>query len=170
MRLFTFSALTVLAGSLALAADGPRGFTYLSGNVSELSPNSSGTLSYSDGKKIQLRTPQHALAIPYAAITSVDLGEVHSPAPDPIYKVWSLHKRLSTKGDTQEMTVAFKDDAGREQVVTLELARQDLADVLSAIHEQNAHIESGFTSSTRDDWWGDQLWRTARNGDQWVQK
>jgi hypothetical protein len=149
MRPLNVSIFVLLAGS-AVASD----FTYLSGTVEALSPNSGGTISYSSGKAIQLKTSQQKVAIPYTEIVKAELGDVHTPAPDPIYKVWSLHKRFAPKGETQELTVVFKDEAGREQTATLELAKQDASAVLATIQERN-------------EWWGDQLWKTARNGQQW---
>lgn len=145
--------LSLLAG-LAPAAD----FTYLHGNVTELSPNSGGTITYRSGKAILLKTDLHKIAIPFAKILNAELGEVHSPAPDPIYKVWSIKKRFSGKGETQELTVVFKDDAGQEQTATLELARDEANGVVAAIHDQN------------DPWWGDQVWRTSHNAQQWTGK
>jgi hypothetical protein len=149
MRLLILSVFALVAGSAA-ASD----FTYLSGTVPALTPNSGGKLTYSSGKAIQLRTSDQKVAIPYNDIVRVELGEVHTPAPDPIYKVWSLHKRFSPKGETQEVTVTFKDEAGHEQTATLELAKQDATAVVAAIQDRN-------------EWWGDQVWKTRRNDEQW---
>lgn len=149
MRLLTLSALTVLASTLAVAAD----FTYLGGSLKVLLPASGGTLSYRSGKAIELKTPLHKIAIPYREILSAELGEVHTPVPDPLYKVWSLHKRFANR-ETQELTVAYKDKTGLEQTVTLELARDEAGAMLEAIQD-------------RDEWWGDQFWKTTRNAKQW---
>lgn len=154
MRPCILTALALLASSVAMAAD----FTYLHGNFADLLPNTGGTITYRSGRKIELKTPLRKIAIPYAGIVSVELGEVHAPAPDPLYKVWSLHKRFSGKGETQELTVTFKDDAGQEQTATLELARDEACAVVAAVHDQN------------DPWWGDEVWRTTRNSQTWTDK
>ncbi len=153
MRLRIFCAFALLAGSTA-AAD----FTYLHGNLADLLPNSGGTVSYRSGRKIELKTPLRKIAIPYAGIVSVELGDVHTPTPDPLYKVWSLKKRFSGKGETQELTVTFKGDAGQEQTATLELARDEACALAAAIHDHN------------DPWWGDDKWRTTRNAQAWTDK
>ena len=94
MRFCILSALTLLASGVGVAAD----FTYLHGNLADLSPNTGGTITYRSGRKIELKIPLRNIAIPYAGIVSVELGDVHTPAPDPLYKVWSLKKRFSGKG------------------------------------------------------------------------
>jgi hypothetical protein len=151
MRYLALSVLIVVASSVAVASE----FTYLEGSVTMLSPRSGGTISYSTGKSIELKTALHKVAIPYVTITNAELGEVHTPAPDPVYKVWSLHKRFVPKGETQEITLTFKDDAGEHQTVTLELTKQDAAALMGMIEERN-------------EWWGDRVWRTKRNTKQWA--
>jgi len=152
MRLVMLCVCGVVASGLAAATD----FTYLEGSVAELARNVEGTVSYSVGKTIQLKTPQHTIKIPYVDITAAELGDIHAPAPDPVYKVWSLKKRFA-KTETQELTVTFKDTTGQEQTVTLELARQDASAILATIQDRN-------------DWWGDRAWKTKRNTNQWSEK
>ena len=161
MRLLTLSAFTLVAGSLAAAAD----FTYVSGSLSILTPNSGGTLLYSTGKQIELKTPLHKVAIPFATISKAELGEVHTPTPEPVYKIWSLRKRFANKGETQELTVTFKDDTGSEQTVILELSRQDAWATLVAIQGQNETVPGA-----NGQWWGDRMWKTSHNSAQWSSK
>jgi hypothetical protein len=142
--------LLILAGGAASAAD----FTYLDGSLTGFAKWSNGTLTFSVGKSIQLKTRQRALAIPYVRITAAELGDVHTPAPDPIYKVWSLKKRFVNKGETQELTITFQDDAGGDQSVTVELSRENAVATLDAIRDRNQ-------------WWGDRVWRTRRNTEGW---
>jgi hypothetical protein len=76
-----------------------------------------------------------------------------------LYKVWSLHKRFTGKGQTQYLTVAFKNDAGEEKNMTLELGEATAPVVLSMIQRRTAEASAG--------WWGDRVWKTTRNADKW---
>src|SRR5262249_18422682 len=96
MRFSNLPTLMILACGAAFAARLPETFTYVDGNVSGLKPNSGGTLVFASERAIELHTPQSTVVVPYAEISSVELGEtkVHAQDPEPLYKVWTLHKRI----------------------------------------------------------------------------
>ena len=160
MRILIFPTLTILAGGLALAADS-EAVTYIDGNIADLSPNTGATLSLDNPQSMELQTPLHKVQIPYAQVSKAELGAVklHSAEPEPLYKVWALPKRL-VKTENRQMTVAFKNDAGQDQTMTLELPKSAAAALVATIEQHN-------TKLAKNDWWGDNYWKTTRNKDQW---
>jgi len=163
MRLLTLLSLPVVTCGLALAAQGPEGFTYVDGNVTELTANTGGTVSFASDKAVELKTGSNKVEIPYASISKAELGitKVHSPQPEPLYKVWALQKRFMGKTQTQQVTVAFTSNAGEERTMTLELSKSAAAEVLTNIQRHQPKAPEA--------WWGDKIWKTASNADQWAQ-
>jgi len=160
MRFLTFSTLTILTGGLLAAADSAT-VTYIDGNVAGLSPNSGATLYLNNPHTMELKTALHNIQIPYAQISKAELGVIvpHTPDPEPLYKVWALPKRL-VKTETQQMKVAFTDENGRDQTMTLEMPKTSVDGVLGTIERYSPKVAN--TS-----WWGDGVWKTTRNRDTW---
>jgi|SRR5579864_373280 len=160
MRFLTFSTLTILAGGLLLAADSQT-VTYIGGNIAGLAPNSGATLYMNNVKSMELRTPLHAVQVPYSQILKAELGSivVHSPEPEAPYKVWALPKRLITS-EARQMTVSFATADGRDQTMTIELSKKAADRVFAAIERHSAKVAD-------NNWWGDGYWKTTRNKDSW---
>ena len=160
MRFLTLPTLTILAGGLLAAADSTT-VTYIDGNVPELSPSTAATLNTSNPLTLELKTPLHKVQIPYAQISKAEVGSVmvHTPEPEPLYKVWALPKRL-VKSETQQMTVAFTDGNGLAQTMTLEMPKASADSVLATIERHSPKVANAG-------WWGDSVWKTNRNRDSW---
>jgi len=160
MRFLTFTTLTVLAGGLLAAAD-PSSVTYVKGTIDELSPNTGATL-VNTGKSMEIRTPLHSVQVPYSQISKAELGAIqsHAPEADAPYKVWTLHKRFMTSPQTQEMTVAFTNEKGQNQTMTIELPKKAAAGLFATIERHSGAVADG-------NWWGDDYWKTNRNKDTW---
>lgn len=160
MRFLTLPTLTILAGGLLLAADSET-ITYIDGTLADLSPNSGATLHLNSPQSMELRTPLHKVQVPYGQISKAELGSVnvHSPEPQPLYKVWALPKRM-IKSETQQMTVAFKNENGQDQTMTIELAKPAAVALLATIEHHSGKVANS-------NWWGDGYWKTTRNKDQW---
>lgn len=121
MRTFRLSimcpAIMALAGGAALADSRAETTTYVDGNLTNVSPNSGGTLT-SDDKAIHLRTGLENLDVPYTNVSHAELGAVIENSHDvPFYKIWA-HKRSKTQ--TQYLIVNFKNDEGAEKTMTLD--------------------------------------------------
>src|SRR6185295_9276274 len=140
MRILTFTTLTILAGGLLAAADGSS-VTYVKGTVDELSPNTGGTL-FNNAKSMEIRTPLHSVEVPYSQISKAELGAIqsHTPETDAPYKVWTLHKRFMTGPQTQEMTVAFTNEKGQSQTMTIELPKKTAAGLLATIERHSGAV------------------------------
>src|SRR5258707_8715749 len=118
--------LAVLTSASALAASRSESTTYVDGNLTGVSPNTGGTLLFSDDKAMYFRTGLSNVPVPYAGISKVELGAVKETSHDvPLYKVWALHKRFSggNKTETRLVIVDFKNEEGEDKSMTLELAR-----------------------------------------------
>jgi hypothetical protein len=161
MRFSTLATATLLTCGLALAADGPQAVTYISGNLDNLTANSGATLDVSGSKAIQLNTGSAKIDVPYASITRAELGEITEfSSEEPLYKVWALHKRFLGKRAVQRVTLDFQTTAGESKTLTLEAPRQVAEDVIAVIEDRT-------TPETAKTWWGDNVWKTKRNQEQW---
>jgi len=160
MRFLTLPTLTILAGGLLAAADSAT-VTYIDGNIAELAPKTGATLYLNNPQSMELRTPLHKVQVPYRQISKAELSSVlvHTAEPEPIYKVWALPKRLM-KSETRQMNLAYTNENGQDQTMTLELSKVDADALLATIERHNATV-------AKDDWWGDHVWKTLRNKDQW---
>ena len=160
MRFLTFTTLTVLAGGLLAAADSSS-VTYIKGTIDELSPNTGGTL-LNTAKSMEIRTPLHSVQVPYSQISKVEMGAIqtHAPETDPVYKVWTLHKHFMTSPQTQELTVAFTNEKGQNQSITIELPKKTASGLFATIERHSGTVANA-------NWWGDDYWKTNRNKDSW---
>ena len=160
MRFLILPTLTILTGGLLLAADSET-VTYIGGTIADFAPNSGASLNLDNPQTMELRTPLHTVQVSYGQVSKAELGAVktHSQEPEALYKVWALHKRF-IKSETQQMTVAFKNDSGQDQTMTIELAKPAASSLL-------AKIQSHTGSVANNSWWGDDYWKTTRNKDQW---
>jgi hypothetical protein len=81
---------------------------------------------------------------------------------EPMYKFWTLRKKLLPPTPLQEVTIEYKDAKGAANSVTLSMEKP-LADWLAArllkAEERKAEL--------RGEWWGDQVWKTKRNETGW---
>ena len=161
MRFLTFTTLTVLAGGLLAAAD-PSSVTYVKGTIDELSPNTGATLYLNNAKSMEIRTPLHSVQVPYSQISKAELGAIqsHAPETEAPYKVWTLHKRFMTGPQTQEMTVAFTNEKGQDQNMTIELPKRTASTLHATILRHSGTVANA-------NWWGDDYWKTTRNKDSW---
>jgi len=160
MRLLTLPTITILAGGIMFAADSAP-VTYIDGNIADLTPNSGATLYMNNQQSMELETPLHKVKIPYSQISNTEMGKLltHAPAPEPLYKVWMLPKRL-VKPESRQMTVAFTTENGQSQTMTIELSRTAAEEVLATIERHSPKVAN-------NDWWGDNYWKTTRNRDTW---
>ncbi len=184
----TISALTlaVLACGAALAEPRPEATTYVDGNLTGVSPNTGGTLMFSDEKAMYLRTSSANVTVPYASISKAELGATRQHSHQvPAYKVWDLHKRLNENTRTQYLTLAFKSGDGDAQTMTLELAQSAVPSVMTTLQ---SHTRPGIVPAAsvppvklteeqvnaaapeppmNTAWWGDDWWKTSSNKDKW---
>jgi hypothetical protein len=138
--IFGIAALTIAASTAEPAATRAETTTYVDGNLAGVSPNTGGTLMFSDDKAMFFRTGLSTVTVPYANISHAELGATKETSHDvPLYKVWSLHKRFGGKTETQLLIVNFKNDAGEEKNMTLEVSKGSANSVLAAIHSRTAN-------------------------------
>lgn len=176
MRITSFAVLTLLACGAAFAGSRSETTTYVDGNLTGISPDTGATLSLADDSGITLRTGLGTVAIPYSGISHVELGAVKETTHGvPLYKVWALRKRFAPKTETQLLIVNFKNEAGEDKNMTLELAKSSAQNVLSTIQSRTGeHTDVAASPSTMkqgaassNDWWGDRYWKTKNNTDRW---
>ncbi len=157
-----FSLAFILAAGIAVAADRP--VTYLEGNVEGLSQNATGTLQFKDSKAMVLHAKGADVLVPYGAVSKID----RKTAPvltekDPLYKVWMIHKRLLIPTPLEQLTVAYADKAGAAKSITIEMDKAAADRVQAQVKQVADKLEAN-----KGTWWGDSVWKTARNKDQWA--
>lgn len=139
-RLFGIIALTALTLAVcfaAPAAGGSETTTYVDGTLPGIAPNTGGTLVLSDEKALSFRTGLTTVSVPYASVTHVELGATKETSHDvPVYKVWALHKRFGGKTQTQLLIVNFKNEAGENNSMTLEVAKTSASGVFSTLQSR----------------------------------
>jgi len=194
-RIPSFAAWTVLACATAFAASRAETTTYVDGNLAGVSPNTGGTLLFSDEKTLVFRTGLTTISVPYTAVTRSELGATRETLHGG--KIWARHK----KTETQFLTVDFKNEEGEARTMTLELAQTSAPSVLSAIQEHTGKTEVAAAAPAKpapapapvkvasakpindpndrgakaspatkpgSDWWGDDIWKTTRNSQTWT--
>jgi hypothetical protein len=140
MRTLSFVALSLFACGAAIGATSrSETTTYVDGNLAGISPNSGGTLTFSDDTAMYFKSGLETVAVPYAGIVKTELGATRVHSHDvPLYKVWSLEKRFSGRTQTQLLTVGFRNTEGEDKTMTLELAKPAAKSVLSLIQTHTA--------------------------------
>jgi len=190
-------SLALVCAAAALAASRAETTTYVDGNLSGISPNTGGTLLFSDEKAMYFRTGLATVSVPYSTITRSELGATRETSHGaPLYKIWARHK----KTETQFLTIEFKSEEGEAKTMTLELAQNSAPLVLATIQDhrgtKDTEVASGKAEpgapaqkpaptvvaiDTKDggakaspatkpgsDWWGDDVWKTTRNASTWT--
>ncbi|MEP7353463.1 MAG: hypothetical protein ABI824_09565 [Acidobacteriota bacterium] len=156
-RLGTVLVATTMLVGIAVAGDPARPIAYVAGNLSGISPSNDVMLMVED-KALSLHSGGNLVQIPYSAILKADIGKGRKPVSEPLYKVWTLPKRLSGVNEMQQVVVDYKDPSGETRSATLEMQRATATDVINAIDE--ARLRQGSASKR---WWGDNYWKTSQN-------
>src|ERR1700686_689262 len=108
-RISSFAAWTALACATVFAASRAETTTYVDGNLSGISPNTGGTLLFSDEKAMYFRTGLATVSVPYSGIPRSELGAMREISHGaPIYKIWARHR----KTETQFLTIEFNSEEG----------------------------------------------------------
>jgi hypothetical protein len=146
-RIPSFAAWTVLACATVFAASRAETTTYVDGNLTGVSPNTGGTLLFSDDKTLVFRTGLSTISVPYATVTKSELGATRETSHGgPAYKVWARKK----KTETQFLVVEFKNEEGEAKTMTLELAQASAPSVLSAIQEHTEKNQTAEVAVTKE--------------------
>jgi hypothetical protein len=145
-RIPSFAAWTVLASATVFAASRAETTTYVDGNLTGVSPNTGGTLLFSDDKTLVFRTGLSTISVPYATVTKSELGATRETSHGgPAYKVWARKK----KTETQFLVVEFKNEEGEAKTMTLELAQASAPTVLAAIQEHTGSNQTSEVAVTK---------------------
>lgn len=117
--------LLTMTGGSSLFAAGNHEATYMIGNLDSFHAGAAGFVRVDDAG-VMFRTEDAVVDIPYARITSTALTPKDPNAPNPpAYKIWD---RLGAKKH-QNLLVNFKDAAGKEQAMTLEVSESTAHDI-----------------------------------------
>lgn len=158
-------ALTLACGAAIGADYGPYPMTYLKGDVEGIDQNAGGTVDLTNSKVLTVKAHDAKFELPYTAIFGAERKDVViSVEKEPLYKVWTLPKRLGIVAPfpQQEVSFDYKDKTGTLHSMTLEM-EPTAADRLFLRVKQASEKKA----ATRGDWWGDSVWKTHRNQPDW---
>jgi hypothetical protein len=165
MRIALLLVLTLAASSSLLRAAASHEATYVVGNLDGIEAGAAGIVNV-DADRLTFRSGKLTIEAPFSKITGTELGAKLTHSEDvPLYKVWQLHKRYGDRTTYQNFTVNFTDAGGHEQTMTLEMP----ANAVASMHETLERQTGQKARRQRDDWWGDDVWRTDRNHQSWDQ-
>jgi hypothetical protein len=119
--------------------------TYVEGNLTGVTPQTGGTLLFTDENAMLLRTGLATIPVPYANITKMEMGgtQIYSHRV-PAYKVWASHKNSKTQ--TQQLMISFKNEDGEEKSMTLELAPASANNVVNTINTHRGQPAAAQTA------------------------
>ncbi len=165
MKITSLLFVTIAAGSLALAA-ATQEATYVVGSLDEIAPGAAGVL-HLDGDRLTFHSGKVTMETSYSKITGTELGPklIHG-ADAPQHKAWSLHKHYSEKTVFQNLIVNFTDASGKAQTMTFEMTENGAGEIFGTLE-----LRTGQRArrQQQEGWWGDDVWRTNRNGKDWDQ-
>lgn len=147
----------------ALAADGERA-TYLGGSVISIPRYKEVMFDFADGQNLSLRYDKTAFSIPYAQITSMELGR----------SGWRgkrvKHVPIWFSKDSPAITIHFKNSQDVDQVMVLAISSRDSMSAVPILQARTGKevLNAGLTNTDDGTWWGDRYWRTDRNAHTWV--
>lgn len=165
MRISTFLTLATISCGLAFAAD-PMTVNYLDGGLARVEPNSWATLDASSDQALAFNSGTETVKIPYSEITKLEEGRTRSfsSTEEPLYKVWTLHKRVFDRTTVQQIDLAYDDETGEPQTMSLEMSRADAKQLLKDVKVRVAPYEA---LRRHQNWWGNSFWKTNSNKDNW---
>jgi hypothetical protein len=135
-RIPSFAAWPVLACATAFAASRAETTTYVDGNLAGVSPNTGGTLLFTDDKTLVFRTGLASISVPYTAVTKSELGATRETSHGG--KIFTRKK----KTETQFLTVEFNNEEGEAKTMTLELAQASAPAVLATIQDHTSKSQT----------------------------
>lgn len=160
MRHFFMTFL--LASGMALAAHNAEPVTYLKGSIEGIPVNAAAKADLSSLKVLVIETETTRVEIPYAGVSSTEASApVRLTEYEPLYKVWTIHKRLLPPEPVQSVTLAFRDAQGERNTVTLEMEKPAAELLLQNVRE------AAEEKAAAANWWGDRVWKTKRNQVKW---
>src|SRR5437899_3464619 len=101
MLITSLVATALMVCGAALGAWRTETATYVDGNLSGISPNTTGTLQLSDDKTMYLKTAALTVGVLYTGVSKAELGAVASHSHDA--------KGSGRKTQTQLLTIAFRN-------------------------------------------------------------
>jgi outer membrane biosynthesis protein TonB len=127
-RCASLMLVALAAGSSLFAAANAANHeaTYTVGNVDGFQVGAVGFVRVDDAG-VMFRTEAAVVDVPYARITGTAISPKETQnASAPAYNVW---ERLGSKKSRQNLLVNFKDNAGKEQTITLEVSESTVRDI-----------------------------------------
>lgn len=159
----TMALLTVACGSAVAVDFSPKPVTYIEGNIEGITQNASGKLDLTNSQALTLRANDMKIEVPYAIMFGVERKEVVvTVEKEPLYKVWSLHKRIVEPTKPHAVSFDYKDKTGNLHSMTLEMDAATADRLFYRLQQADAK-----KAATKGSFWGDGIWKTHRNEPDW---
>ena len=160
--------LTAAAAAIVFGATGDP-VAYREGTIQGIPANAGGKLEL-DGKNVVFHYGNNHLAIPYQNITAVEL----SGPPEwkePAYKFWKKFPASTDKDRRLTLRFNAEPNVNKMMVFTVSpLVGENIRRSIDSVTGKSFSDKPApgtVTTTWREDWWGDRIWKTSRNSGQW---
>jgi hypothetical protein len=158
IRQILVSTLIFAAVPLAVARTASDPVQYVGGTVKSIPVNSAGWFNLDDAKEFRFNYNGSVYRLPYDQITSTEIEKTdvkHVMRVIPAESLIFTHRKRT-------LVINYTDSSGAKGTLNFELAAYRAADARETIAAKKT---PAFVAEPA--WWGDKLWRTARNNAQW---
>jgi len=133
---------------------------YVGGTVKSIPVNSSGSFNLDDTKELLFHYSGSVYRLPYDQITSTDIEKAdvkHVMHVIPAESLMFTHRKRT-------LVIYYKDASGVAGTLDFELAAYRAVNAQEIIAAKKTPPPAGIVEGA---WWGDKMWKTARNKASW---
>jgi hypothetical protein len=162
-----FAIRSILVSTIIFAAVPPavlhaasNTVQYVGGTVKSIPVNSAGWFNFDDAKEFRFNYNESVFRLPYDQITSTEIEKAdvkHVMRVIPAESLIFTHRKRT-------LVVNYKDATGATGTLNFELAAYRAADAQETILAKKTPPPAGIVEPA---WWGDKIWKTARNKAAW---
>ena len=133
---------------------------YVGGTVKSIPVNSAGSFNFDDPKELRFHYSGTVYRIPYDQITTTEIEKAdvkHVMHVIPAQSLMFTHRKRT-------LVINYTDATGATGTLNFELAAYRAADAQETIAAKKTPPPAGIVEAP---WWGDKIWKTARNKAAW---
>jgi hypothetical protein len=133
---------------------------YVGGTVKSIPVNSAGAFNFDDAKELRFHYNGSVYRLPYDQITGTEIEKAdvkHVMRVIPAQSLIFTHRKRT-------LVIIYTDPSGATGTLNFELAAYRAADAQETIAAKKTPPPAGTVEPA---WWGDKIWKTARNKAAW---
>jgi hypothetical protein len=162
-----FAIRSILVSTLVFAAvppavlhAAPYPVQYVGGTVKSIPVNSAGAFNFDDAKELRFHYNGSVYRLPYDQITGTEIEKAdvkHVMRVIPAQSLIFTHRKRT-------LVINYTDATGAAGTLNFELPAYRAADAQETIAAKKTPPPAGIVEAP---WWGDHIWKTARNQAAW---